>query len=349
MVRHQVLPPRIAEVRLAESEKAAIQARELVRQILTFARGGEPTKVAVDMVPLIRDETAFVLRDTSATAKLELANDLWHVDSDPVQFCSVLNNLLINAVQSTTGPETITVRAFNETLEDGNHERLPAGAYVVIQVIDQGCGISPEHLARVFDPYFTTKPQGNGLGLASVHAIVRRHGGSVQVSSSPGQGSTFTVRLPAAFPTVDSTATVTVPEAPTGNRRILFMDDEASVREIGRRILSMKGYDVTCCSDGDEAVLLFRSAREAGTPFAAIVLDLNVTGGMGGIESASRLLELDPEARLIVSSGYASDDAIADFRRFGFSGALPKPFTIEGMAEEVARVLEEGRTKGLNP
>jgi CheY-like chemotaxis protein len=269
---------------------------------------------------------------------VELADDLWCVEADGGQISQALHNLLINAAQSMCDGGAVTVKAANEMLEDGNLQMLHSGAYVKITVEDHGCGIPQENLGSIFDPYFTTKSQGSGLGLASVYSIVKRHGGTVGVSSTVGLGSSFTIYLPASTCRHPETAAVKKAAKSVAGGRILIMDDEDFIREIATEIMRFQGYDVEVCANGSEAVELFREARDRNASFDCVILDLTVPGGMGGKEAASLILEIDPDAVLIVSSGYSNDPVIADYRHYGFSGAISKPFDAGTLAEEIERL-----------
>jgi two-component system cell cycle sensor histidine kinase/response regulator CckA len=281
------------------------------------------------------------LRGSNVKSIIELEDDLWCVEADSGQLNQALHNILINAVQAMPDGGEVTVRVMNETLEPDNTYQLPPGHYLGIVIEDRGYGIPPKNLARIFDPYFTTKPEGNGLGLASVYSIVKRHSGAVAVSSTIGVGSSFTIHLP-ALPgerpegEADNKATELA-----GNGRVLVMDDEEFIREIASEILEYMGYYVESCADGEEAVDMFRSARQRNVPFDAVILDLTVPGGMGGKETAARLLKIDPDALLIVSSGYSNDPVVANYRQYGFSGVISKPFNASTMSGELKRLIPQ--------
>jgi two-component system cell cycle sensor histidine kinase/response regulator CckA len=326
---------------LRDCEKAAIRASKLTRQLLTFARGGEPVKKLIDAAPLIRETISFALRGSNVKAAVDIDDTLWNIEVDSGQISQVLHNILINAAQAMPGGGEATIRALNETLSAGNSHRLPPGQYVRIIIEDHGCGIAPENLDRIFDPYFTTKPEGSGLGLASAYSIVKHHSGAVEVSSTVGIGSCITILLP-ALPggQPECEAETNVPEL-TGNGRILIMDDEDFIREIATEILQFAGYYVKSCADGREAVELFRDAWDRNSPFDAVILDLTVPGGMGGKETAARMLEIDPDALLIVSSGYSNDPVVANFERYGFSGVVSKPFDVVVLTRELDRLIRK--------
>jgi len=330
--------PKIAK-RLEECEKATRQAGELTRQLLTFSRGGEPVKRFVSTVPLIKDAASFAIRGSNVKCRVKTADDLWSVEADEGQLSQVLHNLLINAVQSMPAGGKIIVRAENRRLPVDNPQLLPEGAYICIAIQDQGCGIPNGNLSRIFDPYFTTKPDGSGLGLASVYSIVKRHGGSVEVSSPPGAGACFTVHLPASPGRSPDDSEKSENSSLEGRGRILVMDDEEMIRDVASEILEFIGYRVECCKEGSEAVKCFSSAMEGNDPFSAVILDLTIPGGMGGREAATLILAMDPHAVLIAASGYSSDPIIANCDTYGFFGSIAKPFGAEALAREVERVI----------
>jgi signal transduction histidine kinase/CheY-like chemotaxis protein len=337
--RMQLSPSHVIAKRLEECEKAAISASDLTRQLLTFARGGEPVKKLINPALLIEEAASLVLRGSNVSSAIDLAEDLWSVEADLGQLGQVLNNLLLNARQAMCAGGNVTVRGTNEVLVAGNPQRLPAGAYVKIAVEDHGCGIPQEHLGRIFDPYFTTKSQGSGLGLASVYSIIKRHGGTVEVSSVLLVGSSFTIYLPAQPGMCPESEVVEKVVELTGGGRVLVMDDEVFVREIVTEILKYLGYYVESCVDGKEAVERFQRARESNNPFSVVILDLTVPGGMGGKEAAPLILEIDPDAVLIVSSGYSNDPVIANYRHYGFKGVISKPFDTSTLAGELGRLI----------
>jgi CheY-like chemotaxis protein len=274
-----------------------------------------------------------------------MADDLWCVEADIRQLSQVLHNILINALQAMPHGGEVTVRAMNEMIGPVNAYQLDPGDYLKIVIKDNGCGISPEDLPKIFDPYFTTKSQGSGLGLSSVYSIVRRHGGTVEAASIVGVGSTFSIYLPASSCMLPDGAVIRKDALLAGSGRILVMDDEDIVREIVSEILEFIGYNVETCTNGKEAVELFRSAHERNVPFDVVILDLTVPGGMGGKEAATQLLEIDPEAVLIVSSGYFDDPVVANFRQYGFRDAMSKPFTASSLARGLEKLISKKHLK----
>jgi PAS domain S-box-containing protein len=343
LAKLQIDPSHKIIKRLELCEKAANQATKLTRQLLTFARGGEPMKKLINPVSLIRETVSFALRGSDIRCNIDIQNNLWSMEVDESQLNQVLNNLLLNAAQSMPGGGEATVRAENEALLHDNLHQLTPGDYIRIAVEDRGYGITQENLVKIFDPYFTTKSKGSGLGLASVFSIVKRHGGAIEVSSTPGEGTTFTVHLPATPSSLPEDACTNESGELKGSGKVLVMDDEEIIREIAAHILGFMGYEVESCSDGREAIECFRAARENNMPFAYVILDLTIPGGMGGKEAAARILEIDRDAVLIVSSGYSDDPVVANFRQYGFSGVVPKPFDAEGLARELKRLIPNNR------
>lgn len=340
LAREDALPGSEQAELLEAAEDATHQAIKLARQLLTFARGGAPVRAPVDLRRLLGETIRFSLSGASVRCRLEVADDLWFLDADSGQIGQMISNLVTNAVQAQPAGGVIEIAARNLDLGVGDDPALSGGHYVEIHFTDHGCGISPEALPRVFDPYFTTKPEGTGLGLAVTHRIVHSHEGSIQVRSTPGEGATFTIRLPAVDGERPTTAEG-VSQVSELNAKILVMDDEAMVLAILARALERAGARVVTAVDGNEAVSVYENALAGGEPFDVVILDLTVPGGMGGREALAALRELDPDVRAIVSSGYSGDAAMAAHRELGFSGVLAKPYRPSDLIELVERVLRD--------
>jgi signal transduction histidine kinase/ActR/RegA family two-component response regulator len=326
---------------LKEAERAALQARELTQQLLTFAKGGEPVRATVHLPEVLRQTAEFTVRGSRVRCEFDLAEELWLVDADRGQISQVVQNLVLNAVQAMPAGGVVRLAANNLTAAGGTPARLAAGDYVHLAVTDAGVGIAPEHVPRVFDPYFTTKQQGSGLGLATVYSIVTKHRGHVDVQSEPGRGTTFHLWLPAlrnAQP-----APPPEPAAISGelHGRVLVMDDEPPICRLLGALLRRSGLTVATTVDGREAVEQFRAAREAGAPFDLVIMDLTVPGGMGGLEALEHLRAIDPGLKAIVSSGYSSDPVLANFRAHGFRGRVAKPYEVAELLNVVRDVLAE--------
>jgi PAS domain S-box-containing protein len=323
---------------LEDAEQSSMLARGLTDQLLTFARGGAPVKKVLALPELISKCTEFTLSGSSVKLELAIAPDLWTVEADPGQFSQVMDNIVINAKQAMPEGGVLKIAADNVRLSPGQVETLEKGDYVRIRVTDHGIGIPPHHIGRLFDPYFTTKERGSGLGLATVFSIVKKHDGAIQVQSRVGYGSTFSVYLPAHK---EEAAAAHVPAAPNAKRggRILLMDDKDFVLRVCSRVLMFLGYSVECVTSGAECLEAYRRAMATGKRFDAVILDLTVPGGMGGVEALEKLREIDPGVCAVASSGYANNPVMADYRSYGFLGCITKPYTPDAVGEELARVL----------
>ena len=327
--------------RIDRCEKAVKEATGLTCQLLTFSRGGEPVKKMIDLRRVVQDAVSFILRGSNVAGKLRIAEDLWAIEADEGQIGQVINNLLINADQSMLQGGVVRVEMDNHPLGKNEVASLKPGPYVLISVADQGCGIPPENLNRIFDPYFTTKKTGTGLGLTSLYSIVKKHGGEVVVSSRAGEGTMFQVYLPASPGHQREEKMPLFQSAAAGEGYVIVMDDEENIREVAGEMLSYLGYRVETCASGEEAVALYKSELERGFHPEAVIMDLTVPGGMGGLEAASIILTFDPTARIIVSSGYSNDPVMANFESYGFSEALLKPFMLEDMSAVMGKIMGE--------
>ncbi|MEI7816296.1 MAG: PAS domain S-box protein [Desulfuromonadales bacterium] len=316
--------------RLTEAEKASVRAGELAQQLLTFARGGEPVKKVISVQQLIRESVSLTLSGSNVKGVFDISDSLQAIEADEGQISQVLNNIIINATQAMPGGGTVTITARNENLAINNTLALPAGMYARISIVDNGCGISADDLQKIFDPYFTTKSTGTGLGLASVHSIISRHSGNIKATSTVGTGSAFTIYLPSTevTGTGDQTDRPTIDAGSHKGESILVMDDEDIIRDMTAEMLDYLGYRATTCVEGIEAVALYKAAMDSGNPFAAVIMDLTIPAGMGGKETAQQILAIDQAACLIVSSGYSNDPIMADFTTYGFRAAVAKPYSM---------------------
>lgn len=315
---------------LFEAEKASMRAGELARQLLTFGQGGEPVKKQISIRNLVNEIASLLPYESNVRVDLDISDSVHTIEADLDQVRQAFSNIIINAAQAMPGGGMLAVAAQNETLGDGNSMSLPAGPYVRISFADEGCGITDENLKKIFTPYFSTKMSGNGLGLALTHSIVDRHGGHVSVSSTVGKGALFTIYLPSigcieSVPEIEPAAHVA---GFHGEGPVLVMDDEEMIRELASEMLTYLGYQVTTCGDGSEAVKHYKFALQSGLPFSAVIMDLTIPGGMGGKEAAQQILAIDPNAFLIVSSGYSNDPIMANYSSYGFSKAVAKPYKI---------------------
>lgn len=324
---------------LRDAKRATLRARDLTQQLLTFAKGGDPVRAAIELPELLRESVEFALHGAKARAEYAIASDLWPVNADKGQLGQVVQNLVINAVQAMPQGLVVTVRAENRTLKDRSPVPLAPGRYVRLSVEDTGVGIPAEHLAKIFDPYFTTKQTGSGLGLATVYSIVKKHQGHIEVESQLGVGTKFHIWLPAAEAR-PAPAPARRSDGEIAGARILFMDDEEGIRTMATLFINRLGAEVELAQDGAQAVEKFLQARAAGRPFDAVIMDLTVPGGMGGREAMERLLDLDPGVKVIVSSGYSRDPVMANHRAHGFKGILPKPYGLDQMRAALHTLLQ---------
>jgi PAS domain S-box-containing protein len=328
---------------LVRAEKAALLSKDLTSQLLTFSKGGAPVKKVTSIGELISDSAGFAMRGANVRCEFSLPADLWPVNVDKGQIKQAITNLVTNAVQAMPEGGLVSVSAQNVIVEGPKAQLNKEGAYIKITVKDEGAGISKEHISRIFEPYFTTRQTGSGLGLAATYSIIRAHEGFIEVESSVGAGTAFYIYLPACRGEAESENNIEknrLPEA--GRGKVLFMDDEELVRETAGDMLGYMGYDVAFARDGNEAIQIFEKARGSDSPFDVVIMDLTIPGGMGGKEAVLRLLEIDPGVRAIVSSGYSSDPIMANYRQYGFVGVVAKPYKIKDLGEALKKVISPG-------
>ena len=324
--------------RLEEVEKASIRARDLTQQLLTFSKGGAPIKKVTSIADVICDSSRFALRGSHARCKFNIMEDLWPVEVDEGQISQVVGNLAINADQAMPEGGVVEIRAENVTLLKEQVVSLEPGRYIRLSITDSGIGIPKDHLTKIFTPYFTTKQRGSGLGLATSYSIINKHGGVIIVESEIGRGTTFNIYLPASdkeIPKKEKNSMTTI----TGSGKILVMDDEEFIRNTAGEMLAAVGYTVGYANDGGEAIDLYIRARESGEPYDLIIMDLTIPGGMGGVETIQKLLEIAPDAKAIVSSGYANGPIMADFKEYGFKGVIAKPYRTDELCKVVQTVI----------
>lgn len=318
---------------LTDAEAASNRAKELTHQLLTFAKGGEPITKLVNISKLVNESSSFALTGSNIRLDFNISDDIWYVEADEGQLNQVFNNLVINSQQSM--PEGGHINITIQNVEE-NHDNLKSENFVKISITDHGIGIPKEYIPKIFDPYFTTKHKGTGLGLSTTHSIVEKHGGYITMESDVGKGSTFNVYLPASSDQMEdlkSSDDVLVP----GSGKVLIMDDEEVVRETAGSMLERLGYKVSFSTDGKEAINHYSEALKSRIKFDAVILDLTIPGGMGGKQAISKLRELDPEIKAIVSSGYSNNPVMSDYKNYGFSGILAKPYTLS----QLSKVLDE--------
>jgi PAS domain S-box-containing protein len=327
---------------LTAAEKACLRARDLTQQLLTFSKGGSPVKETADIREIIRASADFVLHGANVACRFALPDGLWLTSIDRGQISQVIQNMVLNAGHAMPEGGTVAIAAENVVIAPGSSVPLPPGQYIRLEISDTGTGIPSQHLPRIFDPYFTTKDKdsrkGSGLGLAIAHSVITQHGGAICVQSEPGRGTIFSIYLPAAAKARQAAPAMKAEVIP-GHGKILVMDDEELVREVAAKMLNHLGYEVECVEKGEEAVSAYRQAFANNSPYDLVIMDLTIPGGMGGREAVRKVLKIHPEARVIVSSGYANSPVMADFRQYGFQGVVSKPYVLATLSQTVQQVL----------
>ena len=335
--------PDMVEKRLNEAERACVRARDLTQQLLTFSRGGQPVKEAASLELLVKESAEFALRGANTKCDYRVEEDLWPVLVDPGQMSQVVQNLVINADHAMPSGGTITVEMRNRMVEEGETSaagRVEAGPYAELVVSDQGMGIPEDSLQKIFDPFFSTKQKGSGLGLSVTYSIIMNHLGHISVDSEMGAGTTFRILLPAS-PTEEPRPAPKDDMPVKGQGRILVMEDEEAIIELLKITLPEIGYEVDFARDGEEALEKYRAIKEKGGTYDAVIMDLTIPGGMGGKEAVGHLLDMDPDAVAIVSSGYSTDPVMSNYRSYGFKAMIAKPYSPEKLSRILKEALEE--------
>ncbi|MBM4320722.1 MAG: PAS domain S-box protein, partial [Deltaproteobacteria bacterium] len=329
--------PAVLEL-LDSAEKASLRARDLTGQLLTFARGGAPVKTVTSLLQLVRDTAEFALRGSRSCYAVEYDDRLWPVKVDEGQISQVINNLVINADQAMPEGGFVRIQLRNIDEERSIILALPPGNYLEIVVTDSGIGIMAEHLGKIFDPYFSTKQKGSGLGLTTAYSIVKRHEGAIRVQSELGFGTSFFLYLP-AIPDALPSEKPESKQIQIGTGRILVMDDDLLLGRVVTDMLGRLGYEPYLVPDGETAIRAYIAAMERGEKYSAVLFDLTVPGGMGGRETMAVLRAIDPDVRGIVSSGYANDPVLADFASHGFAAMVAKPYVVAQLSEVLGQVV----------
>ncbi|MCK4545054.1 response regulator, partial [candidate division WOR-3 bacterium] len=306
---------------------------------LTFSKGGMPVKTLCSIQELIKESALFSLRGAKSKCQFDLPNDLWTIEADRGQISEVINNLIINADQSMPEGGIIDIKANNISITPNDHIHLNSGNYVKISIEDHGIGINKEVIHNIYDPFFTTKQNGSGLGLTVVYSIISKHNGIISVESEVSNGTIFYIYLPACSKTINREKNTL--EIVTGTGTILLMDDNKTIRNTTGKMLEQIGYNCDCASNGNELIDLYRNKMNTEGYYDAVLMDLTIPGGMGGKEAAKILLEIDPNAKLIVSSGYASDPIMANYKNYGFSDVIAKPYEIKELSNVIRDVLRK--------
>ncbi len=325
---------------LSDIQGGAKQAQKLTQQLLTFAKGGTPIKKAVDIKIVIKESAKFVTRGSKAICNFDFADDLWIVEVDEGQINQAISNLVINANQAMPNGGKIFIRTENIYIESESNHPLPTGRYIKIIIEDMGIGISKKNFSNIFDPYFSTKQKGSGLGLATTYSIIKRHGGHISVESKLDEGSTFLIYIPVSDKDVEKVVEKEKFKH-TGHGKILVVDDEEHILKMVGRILNEMGYEPYFAEDGEQAINMYQTELQCQQPFVFVILDLTIPGGIGGQETIKELLKIDPNVKAVVSSGYSNDPVMSNFKDHGFCGVIPKPYTKDLLAEILNKIFDK--------
>ncbi len=340
LVKKQLGADHMSFNRLADAEKAARRAADLTRQLLTFSKGGAPIKRPASISDIAKESCNFAISGSNIKCNYAVPEALWNVEVDRGQMSQVFNNLIINSIHAMPKGGTVHIGFENAAIQENPASSIKPGDYVKITVRDEGTGIPENKLSKIFEPYYTSKASGTGLGLATVLSIINRHEGNISVESKLGVGTTFTLFVPAVRGAL-SPAFEGVSRVHAGHGRILVMDDEELIRNVAGHILKDLGYDVAFAKDGKEAIETYLNAEKEQKPFDVVIMDLTIRGGVGGEEAVKNLIAVAPAAKVIVSSGYSKDPVMADYKRYGFCGVVCKPYNAQEISEEIARVLKK--------
>lgn len=319
------------------------RARQFTSQVVTACKAKPHEKQPVDLAVLIHDTVKFAGAGSNAQLRVRLGNTLRWPVADGVKISQVLQNLILNGIQAMPMGGYMDIEAENVDIGLGGDDVLKPGTYVRVTVRDRGCGISPANLNRLFKETFTTKADGNGIGLTTCRRFILDLEGDIRVASRLNVGTEFSVYLPAVAPTAARAGVCDRDHAPVplqkGQGRILIVDDEDDLRRVALTILRRCGYEVVECDNGQDAVKIYQSLVRTGTPPDVVLMDLTLRGGLNGGETAAEILRFDPAARLIVTSGSVNEDVQLSFLEKGFVGVLPKPYEAGELTQIVHRVV----------
>lgn len=326
---------------LAAAEKASTRATGLTQQLLTFAKGGQPVTETASIAGVIKESAGFVLHGSNVACDFTIPDDLHLVSIDKGQISQVIQNIVLNGKAAMPDGGRIIISCENYSCTKDDFLPLDPGFYVRILITDSGPGIAAEHIEKIFDPYFTTKLTGQGLGLAVTRSIINKHNGHISVQSENGKGTTFTLYLPVARKQTKELPHRQVESRKGGGAgKVLIMDDEQIVLDVASNMLTHLGYEVLVAANGEEMLAQYQQAADDNSPVSLVIIDLTIPGGMGGQEAMSKLLEMDPAARAVVASGYSNDPVMANYGQYGFKGAITKPFKVDDLAKVIVKVGE---------
>ena len=331
----------VAREFLDRAETSMTRATHLSGQLLTFAKGGAPITERIQLREVLEECVRFDLSGSNILPVIESSENLWLAEVDKGQVQQIFSNLTINAMQAMPSGGQLYFDIENIELGTVNDFALLAGKYVKVTVRDEGIGIEQKLLDQIFDPYFTTKQAGSGLGLTTTYSIVANHGGHIAVESVAGEGTTFTIYLPASdlAPSLHKGDAEKLQLSVAETVKVLVLDDEEMICDIASQMLGTMGFTVDAVATGEQAVEYYRQSMEKAEPYKLVILDLTIPGGIGGKEVAKQILALDETATVMVSSGYANDPVMANYTDYGLKGVLAKPYTFAELEKELAKTL----------
>ncbi len=343
LAKSQIGPDQEAYELLEAAESASKRASKLTHQLLTFSKGGEPIVEIASIYNLVRESADFTLTGSGIACRIDRDAELWAAAIDKGQVDQVVQNIVLNARQAMPEGGTIHILCENFIKQEHQNEALPlpAGDYIRVVISDEGVGIHATLLEKIFDPYFSTKQEGSGLGMAVTLSIINKHRGHIECQSTPGEGTAFTLYLPAVRETIADKSHVF--EEHKGQGRIIIMDDEEMIRTLAENMLESCGYQVDHARDGEEALALYKQAMDESRPYDVVIMDLTIPGGLGGKEAIGKLLKLDPNVAAVVSSGYSNDPVMANYQDHGFKSCLSKPYMMGALTDVIAKVIQESR------
>ncbi len=326
---------------LYTASKATENAKNLTQQLLTFSKGGEPIKKTSSLIDIVKDTANFVLSGTKIKPQFDIDEKLWMCKVDEGQISQVIQNIVINARQVMPGGGVIRISMKNVGKEKHLQYHLKDENYVEIAIKDEGPGISKTNLEKIFTPYFTTKKEGNGIGLAVCYSIIKKHGGLIFAESKEYFGTTFKIYLPAINKSNNSALdSISHNKKDEMSGKILIMDDEEMILEIGKEMLELLGFEVKVSKNGDEAIEYYSQELENNAPFDLVIVDLTVPGNKGGKEATEELLKIDKNVKVIVSSGYSNSQILENYKDYGFVGKIIKPYTLDKLVKVIKNVLK---------
>lgn len=315
------------------------RAKQFTSQVVTASKGVPRKQEPTDVAALMRDTVEFAGAGSNVHVCMRQDDHLRLAQADPVKLSQVLQNLVMNGIQAMPHGGYMDVEAHNHMVGAFGDGPLKPGPHVRLVVRDRGCGIAKENLDRLFRESFTTKPDGNGIGLTTCKRFIDEAGGDIRVTSTPNVGTEFSVYLPAAEGSGSTKQLTPADAAPVplkhGKGKVLIVDDEDDLRKVAQMILTRCGYECVQCDNGQDAVKIYQSLFRTGTPPDVVLMDLTLRGGMNGTETAAEILDLDPDARIVCTSGSVTQEVQMVFLERGFVGVLPKPYEAGELTQTV--------------